>query len=387
MFKGILKTLLPQVLLNTLYQKYNILRIHTIDKLFFPEHHFVKEEFNCKRDAYPFQGTSFGSSHLPGRLQEQIKTWQKWTQDEYLLVYESPCLIEPHAGWALTTDNKLIYFSLGFSRASYLRKPDLQALRMHDKPVEEYAELISLRDTGEENYYHFYNDVLSKLFFLEEKIKIDSHVPILIAASLYKREYFQYFLQHPYLHGRTWIVQDQQYVRSYKTYFCKPLTHTARYYSRLRALVQPNDLIFNGLNRKIFITRSSRRLRYIENETEIVHICREMDFEVLDFDDMAMPEQLYTLANARYVAGVHGAGLVNMLFRGKRPLSLLEIFPPGEYYPFHYMLMASQLGYDYDGLIGSPSWRWFSAGFYMAPERLKKRLQAMLASGQEVQSN
>ena len=39
----------------------------------------------------------------------------------------------------------------------------LEWLDRREAPLEEYPELVSLRDTGEENYYHFYNDVLAKL--------------------------------------------------------------------------------------------------------------------------------------------------------------------------------------------------------------------------------
>ena len=383
MLKNLFRKLLPRVVLNAAHRQVNQLRIATIDKLLFPERVFGQQEFAIRRDAYPFAGVAMATEELEARLQRQIAIWQGWTQDEYLLVYEQPCLIEPRSGWALTADNQLIYPSLGFSRVDYLRKPALAALRMRNKPVEEYAELISLRDTGEENYYHFYNDVLTKLFFLEEKLGVGAEVPILIAAALYKRAYFQYFRQHPYLRDRTWVVQDGQYVRSRKTYFCKPLTHTTSYYGRIRELARPADVVRTGAERRIFITRSPRRLRYIENGAEIEQLCREAGLEVLDFDELTLAEQIHTLANARYVVGIHGAGLVNMLFRGGRPMSLLEIFPPGEYYPFHYMLMAAQLGFAYDGLIGEASTQQFSAGFYVPPRELQARLQAMLAADQQ----
>jgi len=361
-----------------MHARYNTWRINTLDKLIFPERNFQQEEFVIRRDDYPFNGINIETSHLEQRLQQQIKIWQNWTQDEYLLIYEQPCLIEPRSGWALTVDNELIYPALGFSRVSYLRKPALQALRMRNKLVEEYGELISLRDTGEENYYHFYNDVLAKLFFLEEKLNISRKIPVLISAGLHKKPFFQYFLQHPYLRDRTWIVQDKQYVRSYKTYFCKPLTHTAHYYQLIRELVQSQDLALTGAERRIFITRSPKRLRFIENGAQIEQVCREAGLEVVDFDELNLPEQIRLLTNARYIVGIHGAGLTNILFRGNRPMSLLEIFPPGEYYPFHYMLMASQLGYVYDGFIGDVGQNEFSGGFYVNPEALKKRVNLLL---------
>lgn len=376
--KAMIKKLFPVVLINKMYLNYNKIRINTFDKIVFPERRFQQGNFIVRRDAYPFKGVIIETSHLEQRLQHQIDIWRSWTQDEYILVYEQSCLIEPRAGWALTMDNQLVYPSLGFSRVAYLRKPALQALRMRNQPTEEYEELISLRDTGEENYYHFYNDVLAKLFFLEEKLNIGPEVPILIAAALYKKPFFQYFLQSSFLRGRTWVVQDQQYIRSKKTYFCKPLTHTPHFYDRIRLLAHSEDIAIEGPERRIFITRNPNRLRFIENSMEIEQLCREAGFEVVDFDTMSLSGQIQVLANSRYVIGIHGAGLVNMIFRGRKPMGLLEIFPPGEYYPFHYILMAAQLGYTYDAQIGEHRKKAYSSGFYLEPTELRRRIAALL---------
>lgn len=380
MLKILLKKTLPATLLSQLHLRYNRLRIGTLDKFLFPEKLFSQEDFFIRRDDYPFANVTVKTESFEKRLQRQIAIWQNWTQDEYLLVYEGKCTIEPRAGWALSADNELIYPSLGLSRVEYLHKPALQTLRMRGKPMEEYAELISLRDTGEGNYYHFYNDVLPKLFFLEEKLGLDSTIPILVSEALYKRPVFQYFLQQPYLNKRNWVVQGTQHVCALKTYFCKPLTHTHHYYERIRELAQPQDLVLQGSEKRIFITRNPKRLRFIENTQEVEEVCRQLGFEIVDFDLLDLPAQIRLLANSRYVVGIHGAGLTNMLFRGGHPMSLLEIYPPGEYYPFHYVLMASQLGYSYDGMIGAPGKHVYSGGFYANIEELRMRIINLLQS-------
>ena len=66
------------------------------------------------------------------------------------------------------------------------------------------------------------------------------------------------------LRHRRWVVQDAQYVRSQRTYFCKPLTHTPQYYRRILDLVRPEDRAVAGNHdRRLFITRSPRRLRVL----------------------------------------------------------------------------------------------------------------------------
>jgi hypothetical protein len=378
--KQLLKRLFPLVLLRQVQLELNKLRIKTIDKWRFPEETFQPEDFIIRRDELPFQFYAVETTHLDARLRQQFEHANRsWTQDEYLLVYEQPCIIEPDYGWALSTGNRLIYPSLGFSRVPYLPKPDSLVKGLRDAPLKEYAELVSLRDTGEENYYHFYNDVLAKLFFLEEKVGLSPTVPLLVSKRLYDRPYFQYFLAHPYLRNRQWVVQDGQYIRSHRTYFCKPLTHTPQYYRRILEMVQPEDRPVAGMrDRRLFITRSSRRLRFIENNTEMAGICQELGFEVLDFDELTLSEQIQAMGRARYVVGIHGAGLANILFRGGHPLGLLEIYPPATYFPFHYIMLANQLGYQYDGLIGLVGSQRFSGGFRVEPVEFRQRLVTLL---------
>lgn len=378
--KRLLKKMFPLVLLRQVQLELNKLRIKTIDKWRFPEQPFQPDDFVIRRDELPFQLYSIETIHLDARLRQQFEHKNRsWTQDEYLLIYEQPCIIEPDYGWALSAENRLIYPSLGFSRVPYLPKPAGKVKSLCDAPLEEYSELVSLRDTGEENYYHFYNDVLAKLFFLEEKLGLSPNVPLLVSKRLYERPYFQYFLAHPYLRDRRWVVQDAQYVRSHRTYFCKPLTHTPQYYRRILEMVRPEDRAVIGTrDRRIFITRSPKRLRFIENNAEVVGVCQESGFEVLDFDELTLSEQIQAVGQARYVVGIHGAGLANILFRGGRPLGLLEIYPPATYFPFHYIMLANQLGYQYDGLIGLPGTQPFSSGFRVDPAELRQRLTALL---------
>ena len=368
------------MLLRKVQLEVNKLRIKTIDKWRFPEQPFQQHDFIIRRDEHPFRIYSVETGHLDPRLRQQFEQDNRnWTQDEYLLLYEKPCIIEPHYGWALSPENKLIYPSLGFSRVPYLPKPDSRVKDLRDAPLEEYPELVSLRDTGEENYYHFYNDVLAKLFFLEEKLGLSPNVPLLVNKRLYDRPYFQYFLAHPYLRDRQWVVQDEQYIRSHRTYFCKPLTHTPQYYRRILEMVRPEDRVGTGpRDRRLFITRSPERLRFIENNAEIANICLKMGFEVLDFDELTLSEQIQAVGQARYVVGIHGAGLANVLFRGGHPLGLLEIYPPATYFPFHYIMLANQFGYQYDGLIGLPGSQPFSGGFRVDPAELRQRLAGLL---------
>jgi hypothetical protein len=377
--KVLLKKILPLALLRQMHLMVNALRIKTLDKVLFPEQHFSQDDYVTLHYECPFVRYPVKTAHLPPPLCTEFSIENYWAQDEYLLIYDKPCLIEPRFGWAITSDNKLIYPSLGFSRALYLGKPSRKVKNLQYAKLEEYSELVSLRDTGEENYYHFYNDILAKLFFLEEQVGLMPHVPLLISKKLYEKEYFKYFLTHPYLSQRQWVVQDEQCIRSHRTYFCKPLTHTPQYYPRILDLVRPEDrLNLDKGDYRIFITRNPKRLRFIENTGEVEAMCKEFGFFVVDFDDLTLPEQIRLVGQTRYLVAIHGAGLANMLFRNGHPLNVLEIFPPATYFPFHYAILANQLNYHYDGLIGQPGNQPFSGGFRVDLVELRQHMNALL---------
>ena len=117
----------------------------------------------------------------------------------------------------------------------------------------------------------------------------------------------------------------------------------------------------------------------VANNAEVSNICQELGLEVLDFDKLTLPQQIRIMRQARYMAGIHGAGLANMLFRGGQSMGLLETYPPATYFPFHYILMANQLGFQYDGLIGQPGTQAFSGGFRVDTSELRQHLTALMA--------
>ena len=128
--------------------------------------------------------------------------------------------------------------------------------------------------------------------------------------------------------------------------------------------------------RKIFLTRAKTRLRFIENESEIIEVCKKYGLEIVDADHLSSVQQIELFANARFVAGIHGAGLTNMIFR-QGPCMILELFPPADlgYLPFHYIMLAKMHNFGYQALIGTPTIKKYSGGFYLDPKKFADALR------------
>ena len=352
MIKLVLKSLFPPVILKKGFLFVNWVKIHTVDKLFFPPLRTSNADFFILREVNPFLPLQIPVGKFPNEIQKGLRLWTNpaWVQDEYLFLYNDGGLIEPEVGWAFSLDRKLIYPSLGFSNAGYVTKPGILNSFFRRKKIVKRKTVLSLRDTGEENYFHFFNDVLSKIFFMiDEGFSLQNYT-IVISEKLASKEYFKVFANCDRLRDLDWYVQRDEWIEFEKAAFCKPLTHTKKYFQNARLLLPT----FPGLHgkRRIFLNRSRRSLRYIENIAELKPTLKKYHFEFVEAETLPFLSQAKLFSECSYLIGVHGAGLSNMIFRDGSPLSIVEIMHPFEYIPFHYIMLARQFDFEYTALLG-----------------------------------
>ena len=379
LIKKILKKNIPAPFLKQAFLVVNKIKIQTVDRILFPEYNIERDEFLIYRNGYPFRESNISLDDLPeNEVKTYMMSWYEWTQEEYVLIFNEPCWIEPDFGWAIVEPNKLVYYSLGISRTLFQPKPSISKF-LRKRNTIKVSKAISLRDTGEENYFHFYNDVLCKLFFLPQHGIDVNRIPVIISKKLWNKPYFQfYYTNSDFLKSLIWIVQQEnQYIHCDSAIFCKPLTHRRDLWA---GILSP----FKGLStlsgtKKIFITRSKNRLRFIENSTEIESVCKRYDIEVVDADTLPFDRQIQLFSQVSFIAGIHGAGLTNMVY-AHPSCKVLEIFPPPDlgYLPFHYIMLAGMKGLSYHAMIGQPGKVGYSGGFYLVANQFEKELKEFL---------
>ena len=378
MIKTILKTIFPRTIRKDIFLIYNKIKNKTWDKLFFPEKFINNTSFQTKEQTNPFLENKVPVAKYSQKIQSKLQIWLNsgWTQDQYLLHYKQAAYIEPRCGWAITANHCLIYPSLGFSKASYVRKPSFLESYFYRKNIVHLPKVISLRDTGEENYFHFYNDVLTKLFFIEDQGFKLNDFSIIVTERLFKKEFFQYFFKNTFLKDLMWHIQDDEWILFDEAIFCKPYTHSKKYLDKVVSLVRPPS---SGTeSRRIFLTRHKRSLRFVGNLDEIKPVLENYKFEIIDTAHMKVYEQIKLFSECKYLISIHGAGLTNMIFRNQNPLAIIEIVHPFDYIPFHYIMLAHQFGYDYDILLGTEDALQFQGGFRVDPAELQEMIEAMI---------
>jgi len=378
-FKKIIKKVFPLVLLRNIAFQVNVLKTKTLDKFLFPEEIIQDNEFFIKREINPFAALNIKHNNLSDELAGDFSIWNNpnWTQDEYILVYKSKIVLEPKYGWALTATNNLIYPSLGFSRAPYLKKPDYWSFRRRKNAKKISTTIVSFRDTGEENYFHFFNDVLPKLFLLEDYNLLPAGIPLIISTKLYQKPFFRFFLENTRIGEFNWVIQgEEEYIEASDAIFCKPLTHTKNYYLKALELLPVNQVNLSR-QRRIFLTRSKSTLRYIENKEQIEELVKAYGFEIVDAAALTFQEQITLFAQTEFLIAVHGAGLTNMMYRYGGQMRVLELFSPMPYLPFHYIMLAALFNFQYDAVKGKPGKEVLNGGFLLDTRELENKIKLM----------
>ena len=378
LFRDILKGILPRIFLKRAFLKFNTLKTKTWDRIFFSEEQIPLNLFVLHEKRNPFLFHSIDTSKFDVAVREKMAIWEdsEWTQDQYLLHYTREGFIEPRVGWGVSLSRRLIYPSLGFSFAPHVHKPDFWEFYFTRRIIN-LNRVISLRDTGEENYFHFFNDVLAKLFFLIEKGILIENYTIVIGQKLYVKDYFRYVLSNSFLGKLKWHVQrEHEWVRFTEGIFCKPYTHTKKYFDKVIQLTMKEPK--GNSERRLFINRPVSSFRYIENFSEIERLLKQHSFEVVDTSQLSFSSQIELFSQCRHLVAIHGAGITNMIFRNNKPLSLLEIVQPSPYIPFHYILMAKLFNYDYDVLCGKKGKESGRGGFVVDANDFESKLYQVL---------
>ncbi len=95
----------------------------------------------------------------------------------------------------------------------------------------------------------------------------------------------------------------------------------------------------------VYVSRSKSPKRSFRNEALLEAAASSLGATVLHTEDLSLSEQIRELSGARLLIGMHGAGLVNMVW-SRRLEQVLEVFPPG-YRNDCFARLAVQMGSEY----------------------------------------
>ena len=196
------------------------------------------------------------------------------------------------------------------------------------------------------NYFHFFSDVIGKIWLLSY-IPNGNSLPLIIGEKSYNTKYFQYLLKNTELSEFNWVVQKpDEYIKVRTAYLLKPMPYDSHNFARIKQML---NLPKAESTRRVFLNRSKESGRYIENYEEIKKILDEYRFEILDTNNTTLDFQALLFDSTKYLVSIHGAGNTNIIF-AQQGLRFLELNPANRI-ACHYYWLSKSLSIDFYNVV------------------------------------
>jgi capsular polysaccharide biosynthesis protein len=162
------------------------------------------------------------------------------------------------------------------------------------------------------NYFHWFTEAVPRLIYLLDLPK----KPTVLLPINYKSAYqfrtlellgfpFQTFNSQLIIAKKIFLpFRLAPYSAHYNTTIMKSLS------GKLKGSVNLN---YNKGNR-IYISRNNAQNRKVINEKEVIETLKKFEFQILEFKEFTLDEQISMMHHTKILVSIHGAALTNMIF-------------------------------------------------------------------------
>lgn len=224
-------------------------------------------------------------------------------------------------------------------------------IRSAFSPIERIDCAVILTHLWSKNYYHWIIETLPRLRFIERTVpKITPRLLLNPAPTRWQIDSLtllgfspdQFVIQNErlkYLIGTTYVNSN---MREIPVSGHKPaIIDWVRDRYRQAAAGHPDARPYP---RRIYVSRQGAASRRLTNSAEFEQLLTGYGFEKIELERYSFLEQIQLFRGAEFVAGIHGAGLTNILFSDRT--TLIEIFP-SDLRGWHYANLCGILGFPY----------------------------------------
>jgi Glycosyltransferase 61 len=281
-----------------------------------------------------------------------IRAFEKHIHPRWAYDIHAPALVEPRAGYVFVKGGLI---QRSFAYWFLYRGPSGAALLGYCRWIAGVGEIrhlpvaVSFRDASESNYWHFHDDVLSKLNLLDD-LGLPPTTPLLVGSQLWHCTWFMEMRSTTELRDRTWVLHDQP-ICTDRLIVGHPGSLRRRNAVLARRILSPTVPAGSAVPELIYVSRGSGRRRHVANDNELSLRLASEGFLRVDADDLSFVEQVETFRAARCVVLVHGAGLANLVHRIGLPTAVVEVFP-ADYVAPHLVWLAREFGFEYRAVMG-----------------------------------
>jgi hypothetical protein len=298
------------------------------------------------------------------RFAAAMRTYADHGYREWVYDLGEPCYLEPIRGFVLSRRGEwLVDAFLYHHRVEQTPYQGLVELLRRRGAVETLDCAVSMRCTTEGNYWHFYDDFLTKLRLVDE-LDLPKDVPLLVGDAMWRQPFFQTAVRGA-LSQRNW-VRHAAVLEVRRLIVAVPMSLQRANLEYSRQILEAPAAVPS--DRRIFLDRGPSHSRGLANASELLPILRREGFEIVDVDRLDLRAQMELFATSRLVVANHGAALANLIYRIGQPAALVELFGPQFIRP-HFAWMAQAFGFAYDVLVGEAEG--VAGGFRIDPNALR----------------
>jgi len=289
-------------------------------------------------------------------------------------------LVWPELSVAATKDGRLIAETLP---APQYRVAKLNRFGAFDNttPADEIDAMASIGCGYWSNYYHKLIDEIPRLWAMGEHCspeELDVWLPSYYDAAF--RELIRVLAPSTFsfvqVENPSAPVVARRYVHipMLSNNFCGyvPPSYVQWLHARLREHCSGTDGDRTP-PRRIYVSRSEATKRRLENESDIRGVLEQFGYEVHHPETLSPLQQARLFAGAKRIAGVHGAGLANILYASKG--HLLEFFPGAPLY--HYRWLSEACGHGYQNIVSENPKTHKHGDFRLPTDRLRAVLNTL----------
>lgn len=295
---------------------------------------------------------------------------QRWEHEEFVFKFSS-VLVEPEFGYALSNVRTMLGRTMRKGR--FVIPSPLRVIRAkyfkHQKNLEK---AVLFDGSLGSNYFYFYAVLLHKIYLLEKFVRIES-MPILVGTKTFNQSYFQELIKLERFSKLNW-VEIETMLNVKELYVAVPMSYNSNYWHMTRSLFIDTETNL-GENRAIFIDRTNRK---ISNFNQIRPILERYSIEIIDPANLTVAEQARKFNSAKYLVGIHGAGMANFFYSQHSKVRILEVAPK-TWINSNVYWMSIMLGVNYDVLLGQGN-KDIYAPFWLDPDKFEKKLKKLLAN-------
>jgi capsular polysaccharide biosynthesis protein len=208
------------------------------------------------------------------------------------------------------------------------------------------------------NYAFWMNDSIYRCILLEKKLT-KNEFTLLVPSSIYNFPFvketlsvfdFKIELIEPDIHtfiSRLALPQTRKYTSSFHPSVIQSIKDKLLPHALKKTTI-------SHFPEKIYLSRKSRGVRSLINETEVEIEMAKKGFEILTFENLSVWDQIAYMYHANWFVSNHGAGFTNCMFmkEGANVLEFLEYDFAHYGNPFPHWKLASLTNLNYFYLLG-----------------------------------